>query len=183
MSDPIPPLKPCGSRMTMGERRFAKWLNQKLDSAYVLRAARNACLQLLVAFGQELPPQTRQSTPTWTTCRYRNTRQILQTASQIAGGLLTAQNSEQGEDGIPLLLPVSCGREGPEPMVINLPTLHEEAAEVAELLSAAHQEGHAWGDMAVLCRHYDGMEACARALVRRRLPHRCELSAAELASV
>ncbi|MGJ7485453.1 DEAD/DEAH box helicase [Variovorax sp. LT2P21] len=102
---------------------------------------------------------------------YRNTRQILQTASQIAGGLLTAENSEQGEDGIPLLLPVSCGREGPEPMVINLPTLHEEAAKVAELLSAAHQEGHAWGDMAVLCRHHDGMEECARALTRRRLPH------------
>lgn len=56
-------------------------------------------------------------------------------------------------------------------MVINLPTLHEEAAKVAELLSAAHQEGHAWGDMAVLCRHYDGMEECARALTRRRLPH------------
>ncbi len=102
---------------------------------------------------------------------YRNTRQILQTASQIAGGLLAAENSEQGEDGIPLLLPVSCGREGPEPMVINLPTLHEEAAKVAELLSAAHQEGHAWGDMAVLCRHHDGMEECARALTRRRLPH------------
>jgi superfamily I DNA/RNA helicase len=25
--------------------------------------------------------------------------------------------------------------------------------------------------MAVLCRHYDGMEECARALTRRRLPH------------
>ncbi|TPG24859.1 3'-5' exonuclease [Variovorax guangxiensis] len=101
----------------------------------------------------------------------RNTRQILQTASQIAGGLLTAENSEQGEDGIPPLLPVSCGREGPEPMVINLPTLHEEAAKVAELLSAALQEGHLWGDMAVLRRHHDGMEECARALTRRRLPH------------
>ena len=89
----------------------------------------------------------------------------------MSGGLLTAESSDQGEDGIPLLLPVSCGREGPEPMVINLPTLHEEAAKVAELLSAAHQEGHAWGDMAVLCRHYDGMEECARALTRRRLPH------------
>lgn len=104
---------------------------------------------------------------------YRNTRRILQTASQIAGGLLTAENSEQGKDGISLLLPVSCGREGPELMVINLPTLREAAAKVAELLSAARQEGHAWGDMAVLYRHHDGMEECARALTRRRLPQQC----------
>lgn len=102
---------------------------------------------------------------------YRNMRQILQTASQIAGGLLIAKNSEHGEDGVPLLLHVSCGREGPEPMVIKLATLHEEAAKVAELPNSTHQEGHAWGAVAVLCWHYDWVEACAHTLTRRRLPH------------
>ena len=42
---------------------------------------------------------------------------------------------------------------------------------LAERLSAAHQKGHAWGDMAVICRRYDEMDACAHALNRARLPH------------
>lgn len=76
------------------------------------------------------------------------------------------------EDGIPLLKPMSCGREGPEPIVIDLPTLPERAAKVAELLADQHAQGHAWGEMAVLCRHYDDMELCADALHRKRLPYR-----------
>ena len=42
---------------------------------------------------------------------YRNTRQILQTANAIAGDLLTAEDRD--DDGIPLVKPVSCGRDGP----------------------------------------------------------------------
>ena len=42
---------------------------------------------------------------------------------------------------------------------------------LAERLSAAHQEGHAWGDMAVICLRYDEMDECAYALSRARLPH------------
>ena len=38
-------------------------------------------------------------------------------------------------------------------------------------LDAAHQEGHAWGDMAVICRRYDEMDECAHALNHARLPH------------
>src|SRR5665811_2210002 len=41
---------------------------------------------------------------------YRNTRQILQTASLIAADLLTADDKD--DDGIPLLHPISCGRDG-----------------------------------------------------------------------
>jgi superfamily I DNA/RNA helicase len=100
---------------------------------------------------------------------YRNTRQILQTASLIAADLLTADDKD--DDGIPLVKPISCGRDGQAPLIIRLPTLHAEAAKVAELLNAAHQEGHAWGDMAVICRRYDEMDACAHALNRARLPH------------
>lgn len=100
---------------------------------------------------------------------YRNTRQILQTASMIAADLLTAEDC--GDDGVPLLHPVSCGRDGSEPVVIRLPSLRDEAIKIAELLSAAHQEGHAWGDMAVLCRHYSEMDRCAAIFRHRRLPH------------
>jgi len=100
---------------------------------------------------------------------YRNTRQILQTASLIAADLLTADDKD--DDGIPLVKPISCGRDGPAPLIIRLPNLRDEAAKVATLLSAAHQEGHAWGDMAVICRRYDEMDACAQALSRWKLPH------------
>ena len=100
---------------------------------------------------------------------YRNTRQILQTASLIAADLLTQDDKD--DDGIPLLKPISCGRDGQEPLIIRLPTLRDEAHKIAELLSDAHQEGHAWGDMAVICRDYATMDECARALKARKLPH------------
>ena len=100
---------------------------------------------------------------------YRNTRQILQTASLIAADLLTAD--DQDDDGIPLLTPISCGRDGQAPLIIRLPTLRDEANKMAELLSDAHQEGHAWGDMAVICRDWDTMDICASAIKHRKLPH------------
>jgi len=40
------------------------------------------------------------------------------------------------------------------------------------LLADQHAQGHAWGEMAVLCRHHREMEACATALARKALPHR-----------
>ncbi|QCB48671.1 DNA helicase II [Hydrogenophaga sp. PAMC20947] len=100
---------------------------------------------------------------------YRNTRQILQTANLIAAELLTAEDKD--EDGIPLLKPVSGGRDGEAPIIIRLPSLHEEVAQMVDQLSAAHQEGHAWGDMAMICRTWSEMEACGRALKQRGLPH------------
>jgi ATP-dependent exoDNAse (exonuclease V) beta subunit len=39
--------------------------------------------------------------------------------------------------------------------------------------SCAHQEGHAWGDMAIICRHYSEMDECAGVLRQRGLPPRC----------
>lgn len=39
------------------------------------------------------------------------------------------------------------------PFVINLTTLQQQAATVAELPYCAHQKGHAWGEMAAICRH------------------------------
>lgn len=100
---------------------------------------------------------------------YRNTRQILQTASLVAADLLTAEDKD--DDGVPLLKPVSCGRDGEAPLIVRLPTLREEVAQVAELLASAHREGHAWADMAILCRHHSEMDMCHEFLNKRKLPH------------
>ncbi len=99
---------------------------------------------------------------------YRNTRQILHTASLMAADLLTADDKD--DDGIPLLKPVSCGREGQEPLIIKLPTLQAEAKAIADHLAQAHQEGFAWGDMAVLCADTKTRDLCARTLAQRKLP-------------
>jgi hypothetical protein len=99
---------------------------------------------------------------------YRNTRQILHTASLVAADLLTADDKD--DDGIPLLKPVSCGRDGQEPLIIKLPTLQAEAEAIADHLVQAHQEGFAWGDMAVLCADTKTRDLCARTLAQRKLP-------------
>lgn len=100
---------------------------------------------------------------------YRNTKQVLQTASMIAGDLL--QPEERDDDGVPMLQPVSCGRDGHAPVVIRLPTLRDEAKKVAELLSAAHMGGTPWSDMAIICRRWAVMEECAAVLRQRNMPH------------
>jgi hypothetical protein len=41
----------------------------------------------------------------------------------------------------------------------------------ADLLNAAHQNGHACGDLAVICRRWEEMIECAQALGRWQLPH------------
>jgi hypothetical protein len=100
---------------------------------------------------------------------YRNTRQVLQTASLIAGDLLRPEDRD--DDGVPMLQPISCGRDGHEPLVIRLPTLRDEATKVAELLAAEHMQGTPWSDMAVLCRRHTIMDECATALRQRNMPH------------
>ncbi len=100
---------------------------------------------------------------------YRNTQQILQTASLIAAELL--RDDEPGDDAIPRLRPIGCGRDGEAALIIRLPDLRAEANKIAELLHAAHGEGQAWGEMAVLCRHAWMQDECARALARLKLPH------------
>ena len=99
---------------------------------------------------------------------YRNTKQILQTANLIAADLLTAD--DQDDDGIPLVKPISCGREGQAPVFIRMPTLREEAHAIADHLNNAHKEGHAWGDMAILCPDYQTRDLCAQVLHQRQIP-------------
>src|SRR3990167_9510644 len=108
---------------------------------------------------------------------YRNTRQILHTASLVAADLLTADDKD--DDGIPLLKPISCGREGEAPIVIKLPTLRDEAFAIADHLASAHKEGFAWGGMAVPCADWKTMDLCASALAQRKLPHRVRKKSGE----
>lgn len=84
---------------------------------------------------------------------YRNTQEILEFASHFAKELLTP--SEAGEDGVPRLLPVSAGLHGPKPMLIKLPTLRDEAKYIIEQFKAAHRDGTAWKDMAILYRNWN----------------------------
>ena len=89
-------------------------------------------------------------------------------ASLIAADLLTADDKD--EDGILLVKPVSCGRDGEAPLIIRLPSLRDEAFAIADHLSNAHKEGHAWGDMAILCADWKTMDLCASTLHQRKLP-------------
>lgn len=100
---------------------------------------------------------------------YRNTRQILRVATAVAGNLFA--NGGDSDDDHPQVTPIGCGRDGRAPLIIRLPSLRDEAFKIAELLSEAHQEGHAWADMAVICRDHATMDVCAHALKHRQLPH------------
>lgn len=102
---------------------------------------------------------------------YRNTLQILQCAHRLAGGMLEAEDAGD-DDAIPLLQPLSCGRQGPEPIVVESLGLSARASRIASLLADQHSQGYAWGEMAVICRHYEEMDAVADALARLGLPHR-----------
>ena len=99
---------------------------------------------------------------------YRNTRQILHTASLVAADLLTADDKD--DDGIPMLKPISCGRDGHAPIIIKLPTLRDEAFAIADYFAGAHLEGFAWGDMAVLCADKKTRDLCAQVLAQCKLP-------------
>ncbi len=115
---------------------------------------------------------------------YRNTKQILQTASLVAADLLTAEEKDddaENGDGVPLLKPISCGRDGEAPRIIRLPSLRDEAFAIADHLGQAHKEGHAWGDMAILCADWKTMDLCADALAQRKLPFNVRLRAGDFA--
>jgi len=84
---------------------------------------------------------------------YRNTQEILEFAAQFAKEILMP--TETDEDGVPRLAPISAGHHGPKPLLIRLPSLKEEAKYIVEQFKAAHDDGTAWKDMAILYRHWD----------------------------
>jgi hypothetical protein len=84
---------------------------------------------------------------------YRNTQEILEFATGFAKELLSP--TDAADDGVPRIAPVSAGRHGPKPLLIKLPSLKEEGIYIIEQFKAAHRDGTAWKDMAVLYRHWD----------------------------
>ncbi|MEA3121218.1 MAG: hypothetical protein QOH33_764, partial [Paraburkholderia sp.] len=100
---------------------------------------------------------------------YRNTRQILGLAALIATDILDPKATD--EDGVPLIRPVSCGREGPPPQLVKLPSMKDEATEVARRMMDAHQKGVAWQDMAIVYRTWAVGQLCVDALARAKIPH------------
>lgn len=96
---------------------------------------------------------------------YRNTQEILDFAAGYARRLLTADDAAD-EDAVPRLAPVSAGRHGPQPRLVELPGLREEATWIAEQLKAAHRGGTPWRDMAVLYRHWEPVGKTVNSLFR-----------------
>lgn len=96
---------------------------------------------------------------------YRNTLEILNFASQFVKELLTA--ADASEDGVPRLAPISAGRSGQAPLVINLPTLNDEGAWIAKRLQQEHENGTPWRDMAILYRYYEPICKTIRAELRK----------------
>jgi superfamily I DNA/RNA helicase len=84
---------------------------------------------------------------------YRNTQEILEFAASFARELL--KPSESGDDGIPRIAPISAGRHGPKPLLIQLPSMNEQVQLLANKLKEANRSGTAWQDMAVLYRNYE----------------------------
>jgi hypothetical protein len=82
---------------------------------------------------------------------YRNTQEILRVAATFAHDLLTPQEAD--EDHVPTLRPVSVGRSGPAPLLIQLPSLKNESSRIAAHLKEVHDRGTCWRDMAVLYRY------------------------------
>ena len=163
----IPALNSRVSRMTSGVRRLAERLAHKRDSGYlpwhcVPTGPRNQ------QFSSKSLGVQAQGRTTALKTHYPNTQQILQTASLVAADRLRAD--DKGDDGIPLPKPIRCGREFEAPLINRLPTRRDEAFAMADGLGRAHQEGHAWGDMAILCHDYPTIDLCARALEQCRLP-------------
>ena len=120
------------------------------------------CRQQLVAYGQPIPPQGPRMFDEMVDNVIRGVDRKQIPSGQYQAILIDEGHDFQPEwnpedkddDGIPLLRPVSCGRDGHAPVVIRLPSAREEAVKIAELLGAAHEQGHAWGDMAIICRRY-----------------------------
>jgi hypothetical protein len=99
---------------------------------------------------------------------YRNTREILAVARAFADDLLAPADAE--EDHAPTVLPMSAGRRGPDPLLITLPSMQDEAEFLANRLREANTLGMPWNEMAVLYRRYGIGQKVVDALKRKGIP-------------
>jgi len=101
---------------------------------------------------------------------YRNTTEVLALAMQCAQGLLQGDGTARGEDELPLVQPLSAGRRGAVPVLIEARHALEEAELLADRIAAALAGGTPAGDIAVLCRTKSLMRPIEAALARRGVP-------------
>ena len=83
---------------------------------------------------------------------YRNTHEILNVAATFARELLSAADAD--EDSVPTVQPMSAGRHGTPPTLVNLPSLDEESLWIINQLKEANRTGTPWREMAILYRSY-----------------------------
>lgn len=83
---------------------------------------------------------------------YRNTQEILNVAAAFAKELLTPEDAD--EDGVPIVQPMSAGRHGSKPTLINLPSLDDETLWIANQLKEQNRNGTLWREMAILYRSF-----------------------------
>ncbi len=100
---------------------------------------------------------------------YRNTAEILALARAFADELLSPRDGE--EDQAPTLQPMSTGRHGPKPQLIKLPTFRAETFFILDKLAEENKTGRAWGDMAILYRHYATGKEIAAVCAKRGIPY------------
>lgn len=83
---------------------------------------------------------------------YRNTQEILGVAATFAQELLSPEDAD--EDGVPVVQPMSAGRHGPQPTLVNLPSLDDETLWIVNQLKEQNRNGIPWREMAILYRSY-----------------------------
>ncbi len=101
---------------------------------------------------------------------YRNTTEVLALALQCAQGLLQGDGTARGEDELPRVQPLSAGRRGALPVLVEARHALEEAELLAERIAAALAAGTPASDIAVLCRAKSLMRPIEAALARRGVP-------------
>ncbi|GAB3467201.1 nuclease-related domain-containing DEAD/DEAH box helicase [Massilia terrae] len=99
---------------------------------------------------------------------YRNTAEVLTVAKAFADDLLAASDGD--EDQVPVVPPMSAGRHGPKPVLIELPDTTAEIELVADRVAEASRLGVPWSDIAILYRRYALGRDIAEILGRRGIP-------------
>jgi hypothetical protein len=105
---------------------------------------------------------------------YRNTAEILAVARAFADDLLSPKDT--GEDQAPVVQPMSTGRHGLKPLLIQLPSLSDEAEYIAGRLGDAHKTGTPWNEMAILPRYKYIGEKITASLKRKGIPYQWQSS-------
>lgn len=98
---------------------------------------------------------------------YRNTDEILEFAFKFAKDYF---NSDSGNDDIPLIVPESARRHGPQPVVQLRHNLQDEIQYLVRCVESLGKRGMAYSDMCVLYRTSRIGEIVVKGLTARGLP-------------